>query len=462
MRPPRERAVATTAGLTTAGPTTAGTASPITRRTFLAGAGTAAALAGVAGPALLPRYAFATPNDPGRGDVLVVVFLRGAADGLSLVVPYTDTNPGGYYTFRGQGTGNDISVPPPGSGPGSALELGASSGGHDFGLHPALGGTDGHGGLMGVWEAGDLAIVHAVGMPAGESDSRSHFEAQDTWERGTADQAVTDGWLARYLAGDPAEGIPALARGSSIPFSLRGEPRAMAMTSIDAFGVQGFADVPRATTALEALHPGDSDDPARRVAAETLAAVALVEDEDPQQHAPDPDPYPTTGIGAGLGAHLRETAMLVRADVGLRAACVDLGGWDMHDLLGRPTEGDLFEKATGLGDALGAFWSDLGPLGEEVTVLVLSEFGRTLEVNGNGGTDHGRGSCCFVLGGAVQGGLYGDYPPGPLSHGPEGDLAVTTDVRTVLTEVLAARGDAADLGAVFPTYTHPGDLGLYA
>lgn len=431
----------------------------LTRRSFLAGAGASAGLVGLAGPSLLPRYALAAPGDPSAGDVIVVVFLRGAADGLSLVVPYSDTAPGGYYTRRGQGTGNDVSIPPPGAA-GGCLELGATNGGHEFGLHPALGGDDGSGGLMAVWEAGDLAIVHAVGMPAGESTSRSHFEAQDTWERGTADVTLTSGWLARHLALDDPAGIPAVGWGPRLQASLRPDPEALSMRSIDSFGVQGYLSNDGAQDVLAQLHPGGSDEPVRQVGHSTLAAVEAIAAADPAQHAPDPDPYPTAGAGAGLGQGLREIAMLLRSGLGIRAACIDVGGWDVHDTMGTSTGGDMATLAGGLGDALGAFHTDLGADGDEVTVVVISEFGRTINVNGSGGTDHGRGSSCFVMGGNVVGGLYGDYPSGPLSPGPEDDLAVTTDVRTVLAEVLSERCGPTDLGVVFPTYAPAPPLGL--
>ncbi|OWY61495.1 hypothetical protein B7486_63490, partial [cyanobacterium TDX16] len=207
----------------------------LTRRSFLAGAGAATALAGIAAPSLLPRYAFATPEDPSVGDVLVVVFLRGAADGLSMVVPYSDTE--GYQARRGRGTSIDISVGPPDGTLSRALPLEVTSGGHEFGLHPALAAGSLTGGLKGVWDAGDLAIVHAVGLPASESPSRSHFEAQDYWERGTSDIDVQSGWLARHLGSIPDGGLPAVGWGSSLQTTLRPDARAMAMSSISGFGV---------------------------------------------------------------------------------------------------------------------------------------------------------------------------------------------------------------------------------
>jgi uncharacterized protein (DUF1501 family) len=313
---------------------------------------------------------------------------------------------------------------------------------------------------MGVWEAGDLAIVHAVGMPASESPSRSHFEAQDHWERGSADLDVTTGWLSRHLSAGPSDGIPAVGWGSRLQTSLRPDPGAVSMTSISSFGVQGFRSNDAAQTTLGALHPDGTDDVVRQSAADTLAAVARVQDEDPLQHAPTPNPYPTTGFGLSLASGLREIAMLIRAGIGMRAACIDLGPWDLHDNMGTVATGDMRTAVQGLGDALGAFHTDLGPLMDEVTVVVMSEFGRTIHVNGSGGTDHGRGSACFVMSGNANAGVFGAYPSGPLAPGPENDLAVTTDIRTVLAEVLATRCGNDDVDTVFPTYTPASPLGV--
>jgi uncharacterized protein (DUF1501 family) len=146
--------------------------------------------------------------------------------------------------------------------------------------------------------------------------------------------------------------------------------------------------------------------------------------------------------------------------VGLRIACVDLDGWDHHDGMGTPANGLTASYARGLSDALRAFHQDLGPLMNEVTVVTMSEFGRTIGVNGSGGTDHGRGSAMFVMGGAVNGGFYGTYPSGPLHNGPQGDLEVQNDFRRPLAEVLTKRLGNSALSTVFPGYSHPGDLGL--
>lgn len=426
---------------------------PLSRRRFLVGAGASAAGA-LALPSLWPRYAFATPGQPAAGDALVVVFLRGGADGLSLVPPFSDTT--GYQALRGAGTANSVAVPAPdASNPAAALDLGATRSGHSFGLHPAMTG------LSGVWDAGDLAIVHAVGLPTSESSSRSHFEATDYWERASSSLSVTNGWLARHLTSAGVGGaLPAIAYDSAVTMSLRGHRGAMAMNSIESFNVEGFWDAGLGNDALSHVYAPGTTDPLVQQGADTLGAVALVESENPLQHDTNSTLYPTDGPGQWLGQGLREVACLLRSGVGLKVACVDLGGWDHHDSMGSPAGGLTAAFAGGLSDALAAFHQDLGPLMDEVTVVTMSEFGRTIGVNGSGGTDHGRGSALFVMGGSVNGGLYGNYPAGPLEDGPEGDLEVQNDFRRPLAEILTKRLGNNALAQVFPGYTHPGDLDL--
>lgn len=437
-------------------PTSRSVAAPerlVTRRRFLAGAG-AATLGSVVLPSVLPRYAFATPNDPLSGDVLVVVFLRGGADGLSLVPPFSDA---GYQTLRGAGTGNDVAVPPPnGADPGNtAIDLGVTVNGHSFGLHPALAG------LKGVWDAGHLAVVHAVGMPASESQTRSHFASEANWERGSGDLTVQGGWLARHLAAaGVSDTLAAVAHDSSLPASLRGDHRAVAVPSIADFDVDGFWDAAPSRAALERIYPGGTIDPLVQQGADTLAAVDLMTAADPGQFDTNGSLYPANGPARQFARGLREIAQLIRADIGLRVAAVDYNGWDFHDAMGPVTGGTMRSKAQGLSDALTAFHTDLGEHLGEVTLVTMSEFGRTIGVNGSGGTDHGRGGAMFVMSGHAVPGVHGDYPAGPLTDGPEDDLAVTTDYRAVLTELLTKRVGTGSLADVFPGYVHGGDLGV--
>ena len=431
----------------------------ITRRQFLVRSGvTAGALAAGLSTPWSPRYAFAAPGAPG-GDVLVCVFLRGGADGLNLVVPYTD---GGYYDHRAGGRA-DISVPPPdGANPtGTALPLLGGGGLTGFGLHPALAGTNGRGGLQAVWEAGDLAIVHASAMPAGESATRSHFEAQANLERGTADVAVGSGWLGRHLvASGLDDGIPGVGYGTGLPASLRGATEAVSVASIPTFGVTGYRDDEGVRGVLGDLYAAEGGGALAQQGRTTMAAVDLMRSRDPGRFVAG-DPYDgVNATFAPVAAGLRETAAMIRAGIGLRVACIDSPDWDMHDAMGGLTSGRLHTHASGLADSLRGFHADLGPLMGQVTVVVMSEFGRCIRVNATGGTDHGRGGVTFVMGANANKGIWGDYPDGPLADGPEGDLAVANDTRAVLAEVLTKRLGDPHLDQVFPGYVHQGDLGV--
>jgi len=272
---------------------------------------------------------------------------------------------------------------------------------------------------------------------------------------------VTTGWLARYMTSAGIGGaVPAIGYDSSVPMSLRGNKGAMAINSIESFNVGGFWDAGLGNDALSHVYTTGTIDPLMQQGADTLAAVALVEAENPLQYDTHAGLYPADGPGQWLGQGLREVACVLRSDIGLRIACVDLDGWDHHDAMGSPAGGLTAAFAGGLSDALTAFHEDLGALGNEVTVVTMSEFGRTIGVNGSGGTDHGRGSVMFVMGGSVNGGLYGNYPSGPLDDGPDGDLEVQNDFRRPLAEVVTKRLGNSTLGQVFPGYSHPGDLGL--
>ena len=245
-----------------------------------------------------------------------------------------------------------------------------------------------------------------------------------------------------------------------MPELLRGADDAIAMTSVDSFGVAGFEDDAAATEVLRALHPEGTGHAVREEGAATLDAVDLVAGEDPGQYDDNAGLYPTAGLGAVLGAGLYQIAQLIRADVGLRAAVIDIGGWDLHAGLGPVTGGVMRDQVEALSSAMTAFHDDLGSLMDEVTVVTHSEFGRTINMNGSGGTDHGRGSALFVMSGNANQGIWGGYPSGPLGDGPEGDLEVVNDVRAVLAEILVKRLDNNAVGDVFPGYTHSGDLGV--
>ena len=176
------------------------------------------------------------------------------------------------------------------------------------------------------------------------------------------------------------------------------------------------------------------------------------------------DPGPQNGAAYGtddLSNNLREVARLIRGGVGLRAVAIDYGGWDTHSDEGMPEDpaGYFRGRASGVARAFQAFYQDLGAAMSEVTLVTLSEFGRTIDENGSGGTDHGRGTAMLALGGKIRGGVYGSFPA-TITNGPEGDLAVLNDYRQVLSEILSVRCGAGNLGAVFPTYAQQAPLGL--
>lgn len=426
--------------------------STTTRRSFLGlvGAGTAT----VAVNTLGTRFAFATPESPLTGDVLVIVFMRGGMDGLSLVAPsampsYQALRP----TIR-------IKDPSEFAEPAGKAALPLTSGGNvdpfalsgTLGMHPSMAPLH-----QGAWSDGRLAIVHAAGMPAVESDTRSHFEAQQYWEQGSRSLNVTSGFVNRYLGGlTGLDRLGTVGRGSTLQASLRGPAPAFSMSSIAGFGVNGFPSNSKARTALMSLYHHGAD-LVEETGAGTLDVVNLL-------GGLPADTGPRNGAVYGtdsLSANLREVARLIRGNVGLRVVAIDYGGWDTHTTMGAPEDptGYMSRQVASVATALQAFYTDLGAARDEVTLVTLSEFGRTIDENGSGGTDHGRGNVMFAMGGKIRGGVYGNFPS-TISQGPEGDLAVLNDYRRVLSEILQVRCGASNLTAIFPTYVQQSPLGL--
>ena len=355
----------------------------------------------------------------GNADVprcLVVIFLRGGADGLHLVVPHGDDD---YYRLR-----STLAVAVAETVPLDAF----------FGLHPSLGP------LAPFYGDGRMAVVHAAGS---EDQTRSHFAAQDLMEHGGE---VAGGWLGRFLrARDPiADGpLAAIAIGETLPESLRGAPAATAVRSLDDFALGEGSE--RILLGLEALYAAEAG-PLGDAAVDTLNALRRIEELRRTPYRPaEGVEYPRGEFGEGL----YEVARCIKAGVGLEVATVDLGGWDSH--LGQAA---LVDPLMGrLAQGLSAFCLDLGPLLDATSVVVMTEFGRRVAENASLGTDHGRASAMFVLGGGVQGGqVVADWPGlrGETLEGP-GDLPVVHDFRDVLAPVLRRHG-AVDLQAVFPDH----------
>ncbi len=414
---------------------------PTSRRRFLAGAGTAAATTVVLNTATT-RMAFATPQDPSRGDALVVVYLRFGADGLSHTPPigaafdsYRALRPTIHIT-------PDQALPLDDSNRNARFPQGMSG---VLGLHPSLRGL-----YDTVWASGNMAVLPATGMPDSESRTRSHFTAQYNMEIGTASADVRTGWLTRITNGQPASGVvPGVAAMSGRPTLYRGSLSAVSVPNLSNFGVDGFPNRGDALEALTLMHQGSGQ--INQVGRTTLAAASALATADSDGGSGYPD--------TGFGNDLRDVDNVLRSNVGLTTATVSIGGWDNHSNQG--TIGGQFDEQTiELNDGLTAFVNDLGPALNETTIMVISEFGRTIGENSSAGTDHGRGGTAFIIGGGIQGGVYGyDYPDViEDSSANRRALPVLTDYRKAFDEVAQARigvtGSFPTLGNDLP------DLGL--
>src|SRR5271168_486950 len=411
----------------------------ITRRVFLRNS--ALAVVGTATvPSFLARAAWGTAQSGARTKRLVVIFQRGAADGLNIVVPHAEPQ---YYAMR-----PSINIPRK-----SVIDLDGF-----FGLHPSLAS------FQPLWQQRHLAIVHAAGSP---DVTRSHFDAQDFMETGTPGvKATEDGWLNRSLHNLPPtpqqSAFRAIALGPSLPRILSGAEPAVAMNNINDFSVGGIKN-PKpsaAASAFEAMYDHSSDSVLHGTGEETFDAVKMLKAADPGKYAPAAGAnYPKGRFGDSL----RQLAQLIKANLGVQVAFADIGGWDNHVNEGA-TEGQLANVLGDFSQSLAAFWTDLGDLGEDTVVVTMSEFGRTARENGNRGTDHGHANVMFVLGGPVKGGkVYGRWPGLDQSQLYEGrDLALTTDFRQVLGEGVAQYMGNKNLSDVFPGYENqPGKFLKY-
>ncbi|HEY1773916.1 MAG TPA: DUF1501 domain-containing protein [Gammaproteobacteria bacterium] len=359
---------------------------------------------------------------------LVVVFLRGAVDGLNVVVPWGD---GRYYEAR-----PTIAIPKPGQD-GGALDLDGY-----FGLHPSLAP------MLPLWQAKTLAFIHASGSP---DPNRSHFDAQDFMETGTPGVRTTpDGWMNRLLATLPGAHSPteALSLGATVPRILSG-PNAVSNLPLgrDA-GRPEAMDRPKVADAFAALY--QSDDALAKNFQEGQAARSRLMDDLSKDIA---DSYNGAPSVDGFTDDSSRLAKLMRNDSGIRLGFLAVGGWDTHVGEGSG-KGQLARHLDSLGTGLAALQQDLGPVYSDTAVLVMSEFGRTFRENGNGGTDHGHGNVMWLMGGGIKGGkVYGKWPGlADEQLYQQRDLAVTTDFRQVIGAVITQhlRLPAATLGTVFP------------
>jgi uncharacterized protein (DUF1501 family) len=412
----------------------------INRRVFLRNSALAMVGAGAA-PLWLERALYAAGTPAPRKKILVAIFQRGAADGLNVVVPHGES---AYYSLR-----PTIAIPRPSSLAEKRGQCAIDLDGF-FGMHPALAP------LKPLFDQQHLAIVDAVGSP---DPTRSHFDAQDYMESGTPGLKSTEsGWMNRALAkpvGKPSP-VRAVALGPELPRTLRGAQGAVSMQSIGAFQVRDQQAAAEFQHMFEA-----SDDPVlQSTARETFEAMAMLQSIQKQPYTPAAGAeYPR----APLGESLKQIAQLIKADVGMEMAFADIGNWDHHvqEVGQTASEGKLADLLRTFGQALSAFWTDLGGRMQDVAVVTMSEFGRTARENGDRGTDHGHANCMFVMGGGVKGGkVYGRWPglaPERLYEGR--DLALTTDFRDVLGELVSRHSGNPSLQGVFPGYA-PKFLGL--
>jgi len=399
----------------------------VTRRGFMKGG--ALALVGTSViPAFLTRSVYGEmANAAANKKKLVVIFQRGACDGLNVVVPYKEKN---YYAMRPTIAIQEKDV----------LDLNGF-----FGLHPQMAA------FKPLYDQGHLAIIHAAGSP---DPSRSHFDAQDYMESGTPGVKVTqDGWLNRALQNEELTGKPsafrAVALGTQVPRTLAGKVPAIAVANLQDFSVAGKGpQTSPISNAFQAMYDQSSDSVLHGTGQETFEAVKMLKAADPAHYQPAAGVvYPNTAFGNSM----KQVAQLLKANLGVEAAFSDIGGWDTHQNQGA-ANGQLANRLKEFSETIAAFWRDMGQDAENVTLVTMSEFGRTARQNGTGGTDHGHANVMFVLGGKVRGGkVYGKWPGLSNEQLNEGrDLAVTTDFRNVLGEAAYKTLGSRNLEAVFP------------
>ncbi|MCK6471238.1 MAG: DUF1501 domain-containing protein [Planctomycetes bacterium] len=390
-----------------------------------------------------PRVAFSPRGAFPLGDVVVCIFLRGGMDGLSAVVPYGEG--GNYYDNR-----PTLALAEPGSpSPNAARDLDGF-----FGLHPALSP------LYPLYQDGRLAFVHATGSI---DPSRSHFDAMRFMEIGVpGNRSVGTGWLGRHLellgAGNDSP-FRAMSFGGQLPESLRSSIPALSLRDLESFRIEARWDQ---RDAIEQVIRGQYhvDNPSgylEQAARSVFEAVGTIQSLDPANYQPSGGAvYPDNELGWGLS----QVAQIVKADLGLEAACVDLNGWDTHN--GQGNFGGRFDVLLdAFARALEAFNLDLGSRMNNITVVAMSEFGRRVTENASAGTDHGHGGLMTVLsGGLTSGQVFADWPglaPGELD---DGDLAITTDYRDVLAELIGRRLLNPNADQVFPGHT-PRELNFF-
>lgn len=408
----------------------------LSRRNFVVGAAGAAVFGAIV-PEWLPKVVLARSAVSSR-DIIVNIFQRGGADGLSLVAPYADAN---YYSSRAT-----LAIPRPDSSDanrGTALDS-------TFQFPRAMLG------LLPAYQAGELLCVHGAGLAY---SSRSHFDAQRFIEVGkAADLSLSTGWLGRHLATTeamrPGATLRALAMSSGLPTDLMGGPKTLPIPDPGNYAIGGSATTRDARADWLATDFFLDQEPARSAALDATATVALLRAINFTGYTPSNGAvYPNNGFGRSL----RSAAALIKADIGVEAIQVDIGGWDTH-VQQDPLAGAMYNLMLTFGNAIGAFWADVlqGNGTYNVTLVAMSEFGRNVRQNGGAGTDHGRGGVMFVMGHAINGGrvLTNNWLPLARENQQDGqDVRVTIDHRDILAEVVGVRLGNPNLDLIWPGYT---------
>lgn len=405
------------------------------RRYFLKSGGIALASVGMSlsAPAFLERVVLG--NTPaGKRKTLIAIFQRGAVDGLNMVVPFGESS---YYDLR-----PSISIPKPASGNAeAAIDLDGF-----FGLHPSMSS------FKSLWDSKRLAIIHASGSP---DNTRSHFDAQDYMESATPGvKSTRDGWLNRYLQSkdDPDNSsFRAVSMTTNMPRVLQGPAPAVAMARLSDFAIRAGKSSANVQGGFEAIYGQKSDDVLSGMGRETFEAVNYLKKANPAQYQPENGAqYPRNPFGNSL----LQIAQLIKAGVGLEVAFTDIGGWDTHANQGN-SRGQLANLLEQFSSGIAALYQDLGQRMDDVVILTMSEFGRTVRENGNRGTDHGHANAMFVMGNSVRGGkVYGRWPG--LKNDQlyeERDLALTTDFRDVFGEIATRHLGNKNSKSLFPGYS---------
>ncbi len=406
----------------------------VSRRVFLKDGAFALVSLGFA-PSFLTRTAYAQGRSV-RAKQLIAIFQRGAVDGLSVVVPFGDSE---YYRAR-----PSIAIARPssaGDNAGAAIDLDGF-----FGLNPRLRP------LKPLWDARALAIVHACGSP---DATRSHFDAQDYMETATPGvKSTSDGWLNRYLQAPrnepPSTPFRAVSLTPQLPRMLQGASPALAMSQIGQFGIRSGQTTDTAGASFEAQYAAAANRVLGGTGREAFDAIKTLKVVDPARYQPDNGAdYPRSPFGQAL----KQIGQLTKADVGLEVAFADVGGWDTHVNQGS-SQGQLATRLDDFSRSLAALVTDLGSRMADTVILTMSEFGRAVVENGNRGTDHGHGNAMMVLGGGVRGGrVYGTWPGLAADRRYDGrDLAVTTDFRDVFGEIVVRHLGVSDPKPIFPGY----------